>query len=163
MSGGEEVDFKDFSVQIIENEHGALVRHGRKRGPKFEEITKPWTGPIMGDAFVEGGSYLYYFTFGKYRLLHQSTGGFIEDKLVGLQADFALLYPMTRDNAATMLTLLKPPIVFVHHFDEWRRSYSEGLPESNLRRAQRFSRDVNSIKDGIKVIVPKFFEPYTLQ
>jgi L-ascorbate metabolism protein UlaG (beta-lactamase superfamily) len=163
ISGGENFDFKDFSVQLIESEHGSLVHGGQRRQPKFEEVTKPWSGPITRNAFVEGGSYLYYFTFGKQHLLHQSTGGFIENKLAGLRADFALLYPMTKADAATMLTLLKPPIVFVHHFDEWRKSYSEGLPDSNLRRAQRFSRDVNSIKDGIKVIVPKFFEPYTLQ
>ena len=62
ISGSEKLDFKDFSVQVIDSEHGALVRHGRKRQPKFEEITKPWSGPITGDSFVEGGSYLYYFT-----------------------------------------------------------------------------------------------------
>ncbi len=161
--GGAKFDFKEFSVQIIDSEHGILVRGGRRRAPKFEEVTRPWAGPITGDAFVEAGSYLYYFTFGKHRLLHQSTGGFIEDKLAGLQADFALLYPMTKDDVATMLALLKPQTVFVHHFDEWRKSYSEEFLESNLGRAQRFSRDVNSIDERIKVIVPEFFESYTHQ
>jgi len=35
ISGGEKLDFKEFSVQVIESEHGALVRRGRKRRPKF--------------------------------------------------------------------------------------------------------------------------------
>ncbi|HEX2929993.1 MAG TPA: hypothetical protein VHV54_09785, partial [Candidatus Binatia bacterium] len=52
-----------------------------RRQPKPEEVTKPWTGPVRGDAFVEGGSYLYYFTFGNLRILHQSTGNFIEKNL----------------------------------------------------------------------------------
>ena len=86
ISGGENLDFKDFSVQVIESEHGTLVVRGRRTKPKFEEITKPWSGPIMGNAFVEGGSYLYLFTFGKHRLLHQSTGGFIKEKLAGLKS-----------------------------------------------------------------------------
>jgi L-ascorbate metabolism protein UlaG (beta-lactamase superfamily) len=162
ISGGEKLDFKDFSVRVIESEHGALVRQGRKRRPKVEEITKPWSGPITGEAFVEGGSYLYYFTFGKVRLLHQSTGGLIEDKLTGLQADVALLYPMAHDDVAAMLTVLQPKTVMVHHFDEWRVPYSEGLSDSNLRRAQRFVRDVNEIDKRIKVIVPKFFDSHAV-
>jgi L-ascorbate metabolism protein UlaG (beta-lactamase superfamily) len=103
ISGGEKLDFNEFSVQVIESEHGALVRRGRKSRPKFEEITKPWSGPIRGDAFVEGGSYLYLFTFANHRLLHQSTGGFIEDKLTGLRADTALLYPMERSDLAEIM------------------------------------------------------------
>jgi L-ascorbate metabolism protein UlaG (beta-lactamase superfamily) len=67
ISGGEKLDFKEFSVQVIESEHGALIRGGRRRRPKFEEITKQWSGPILGTSFVEGGSYLYYLTFGKSR------------------------------------------------------------------------------------------------
>ncbi|MBI2367337.1 MAG: MBL fold metallo-hydrolase, partial [Deltaproteobacteria bacterium] len=61
IRGGEKLDFKEFSVQVIESEHGALVRRGRKQRPKFEEITKPWSGPITGSSFVEGGSFLYLF------------------------------------------------------------------------------------------------------
>ncbi len=65
---------------------------------------------------------------------------------------------MQRNDIAVMLKALQPTTVFVHHFDEWRTPFSEGIPESNSRRAQRFTRDVNSIDDQIKVIVPKFFE-----
>jgi hypothetical protein len=53
--------------------------------------------------------------------------------------------------------------VFVHHFDEWRTPFSEGIPEANARRAQRFARDVNSIDSGITTIVPKFFESRTFE
>jgi L-ascorbate metabolism protein UlaG (beta-lactamase superfamily) len=158
ISGGEKLEFKEFSVQVIESEHGTLVRSGRRRQPRFEEITKPWSGPIMGDAFVEGGSFLYYFTFGNHRLLHQSTGGFIENKLSGLKPDTVLLYPMQHNDTAVMLKALQPATVFVHHFDEWRTPFSEGIPESNSQRAQRFTRDVNAVDAKITVVIPKFFE-----
>jgi L-ascorbate metabolism protein UlaG (beta-lactamase superfamily) len=163
ISGGEKLDFKEFAVQVIESEHGALVRGGSKRRPKFEEITRPWSGPIMGSSFIEGGCYLYYFTFGKLRLLHQSTGGFIEDNITGLRSDIALLYPMNRSDTAEMLKALQPKTVYVHHFDEWRNAISEGMPERNLKRAQRFARDVNSIDKQIKVVIPKFFETYVVE
>ena len=97
ISGGEKLDFKEFSVQVIESVHGAVMRGGRSRRPKFEEITRPWAGPLMGSSFVEGGCYLYYFTFGKHRVLHQSTGGFIEENLSGLRPDIALIYQMNRN------------------------------------------------------------------
>ena len=161
IHGGENLDFKDFTVKVVESEHGIVRRGGRTRRPKFEEITKPWSGPILGSSFIEGGCYLYYFTFGKLRLLHQSSGGFIEDNLAGLRSDVALLYPMNRSDTAEMLKALQPKTVYVHHFDEWRNSIAEGMPESNLRRAQRFARDVNSIDKQIKVVIPKFFETYT--
>jgi L-ascorbate metabolism protein UlaG (beta-lactamase superfamily) len=91
IRGGEKFDFEDFSVQVIESQHGVLTRSGRRRQPKSEEILEPLSGPVVGNVFVEGGSYLYFFTFGKHRVLHQSTGNFIEENLKGLQPDLAIL------------------------------------------------------------------------
>jgi L-ascorbate metabolism protein UlaG (beta-lactamase superfamily) len=163
INGGDNLDFKDFTVKVIESEHGIVRRGGRTRRPKFEEITKPWSGPILGSSFIEGGCYLYYFTFGKLRLLHQSSGGFIEDNLGGLRSDIALLYPMNRSDTAEMLKALQPKTVFVHHFDEWRNAFAEGIPERNSGRAQRFARDVNAIDRQIKVVIPKYFETYAFE
>jgi L-ascorbate metabolism protein UlaG (beta-lactamase superfamily) len=163
ISGGEKLDLKEFSVQVIESVHGALMRGGRRSRPKFEEITRPWAGPLMGSSFVEGGCYLYYFTFGKYRILHQSTGGFIEENLSGLRPDIALLYPMDRNDVAEMLKALQPKTVFVHHFDEWRSPTSEGMPEQNRKRAQRFANDVRGVNPEIKTVIPEFFGSFTLE
>jgi len=163
IGGGENLKFKEFSVQVIGSEHGILRRGGQTRRPKSEEITKPLAGPVMGNAFVEGGSYLYCFTFGNHRLLHQSTGGFIAEKIAGLKVDTALLYPMERSDLAEMLKVLRPKTVFLHHFDRWRLPFADGLPEPTLGRGRRFTRDVNSIDGNIKVIVPKFFESHELK
>ncbi len=160
IAGGEKLDFPGFSVQVIESEHGAVRRGGRTRRPKFEEITQPWNGPITGEAFVEGGCYIYYFTFGDRTVLHQSSGGFVEEKLAGLRPDVALLYPMNRADTASLLAAAPAKTVIVHHFDEWRASFAEGMPPSNAARAQRFARDVRAIDSRIKMIVPGFFETY---
>jgi len=117
----------------------------------------------MGSSFVEGCSYLYLFTFGNHRLLHQSTGGFIEDHLTGLKAEIALLYPMSQNDLAEIIKELQPKTVFAHHFDEWRKPFTEGMPESNSRRAQRFARDVSAIDKQIKVVIPNFFDSHNLE
>jgi hypothetical protein len=122
--------------------------------PEFQEIKKPCFVPLRREDFRTRSSYLYKFTFDNHRLLHQSTGGFIKDKLVGLRPDIALLYPTQLNDTAVMLKALRPKKVFVHHFDEWRAAFSEGIPESNARRAQRFTRDVNAIDECIKSSSP---------
>ncbi|MGZ8477971.1 MAG: MBL fold metallo-hydrolase [Candidatus Binatia bacterium] len=163
ISGGEKFDFKDFSVQVIESQHGVLNRGGRRRQAKFEEVLRPWNGPIMGEAFVQGGSYLYYFTFGNLRVLHQSTGNFIEDNLKGLRPDVAILADNSNYDWAAALKILRPKIVIIHHYDEWRTPYGDGIPESNKRRAQRFERLIKSVDKQIKVIIPELLKPVVLE
>jgi L-ascorbate metabolism protein UlaG (beta-lactamase superfamily) len=163
ISGGEKLDFKDFSVQVVESQHGVLNRGGRRRQAKFEEVSRPWNGPIMGEAFVEGGSYLYYFTFGNLRVLHQSTGNFIEDKLKELRPDVAILADNSNYDWADALKILRPKTVIIHHYDEWRTPYGDGIPESNKRRAQRFERLIKSVDKQIKVIIPELLKPVVLE
>jgi L-ascorbate metabolism protein UlaG (beta-lactamase superfamily) len=163
ISGGEKLDYKEFSVQVIESQHGFLTARGKKSQPKFSEVTRPWSGPILGNAFVDGGSYVYYFTFGKHRVLHQSTGNFIEENLKGLQPDVALLAENGNYDWPDALKLLRPKTVIIHHYDEWRTPFSDGIPESNRRRAQRFAKIIKSVDNQIKVIIPEFFKPITLE
>jgi L-ascorbate metabolism protein UlaG (beta-lactamase superfamily) len=163
IHAGEQFDFKDFSVQVIESQHGVLTRTGRRRQPKSDEILKPWSGPIMGNAFVEGRSYLYLFTFGKHRLLHQSTGNFIEENLKGLEPDVAILAENSNYEWADAIKILHPKLVIVHHFDEWRAPFSQGISRSNLKRAQRLEQEVKSVDRQIKVIIPEFLMTYTLE
>lgn len=162
ISGGEKFDFKNFSVQVIESQHGVLNRGGEKRQPRSAEITKPLSGPILGRHFLEGGSYLYLFTFGKLRLLHQSTGNFIEEKLHGLDPDVAMLAENSNYEWPQAIKILRPKTVIVHHYDEWRVPFSGGMTAAVRRRAQRLERDVKGVDGNIKVIIPEFLQPFTL-
>jgi hypothetical protein len=116
----------------------------------------------MGNAFVEGGSYLYLFTFGKHRVLHQSTGNFIEENLKGLQPDVAILAENSNYEWANALKILRPKLVIVHHFDEWRAPLSYGISRANMKRAQRLEQEVKAVDREIKVIIPQFLTTYTL-
>jgi L-ascorbate metabolism protein UlaG (beta-lactamase superfamily) len=164
IAGGEDLDFREFSVQVVESRHAILQRSGRRQPAPVEEIAAPLAGPILGKNFVEGGSYLYYFSFGAHRVLDQSTANFIEEKLAGLHPDVALLAEASRSyDLKSALKTLKPKVVIIQHFDEWRAPFSQGLPESNRKRAQRFQRDIAAADDRIKVIIPDFFMTYNLE
>ena len=163
ISGGEKLDFKDFLVQVIKSQHGILTRDGQKRQPRSAEITRPLSGPILGKHFVEGGSYLYYFTFGKLRLLHQSTGNFIEENLQGLEPDIAILAENSNYDWTEALKILRPKTVVVHHYDDWRVPLSSGMTVAVRRRAQRLEQDVKSVDRNIKVIIPDFLQTITLE
>jgi L-ascorbate metabolism protein UlaG (beta-lactamase superfamily) len=162
ISGGEKLDFKEFSVQVIESRHGWV--RGRPPRTQIEEIYRPWQGPIRGADFVEGGSFLYYFTFGQHRVLHQSTGNVIEEKLKGLRPDFMLMnFSHQGYNLSSVLKTLNPKVIIVHHFDNWAAPFSEGISEGSMKRAQRFASDVEAVDSQIKVIIPDFLMSYTLE
>ena len=163
IAGGEKLEFKDFTVQVVESNHGTLTRGGQRRQPRSAEILKPWNGPITGKSFVEGGSYLYYFSFGNRRVLHQSTGSFIEANLKGLQPDVAILAENRNYQWSEAIKTLQPKTVIIHHYDDWRSALALGIPDANLRRAQRFERDIKSINPQIKVIIPEHLQQITLE
>jgi L-ascorbate metabolism protein UlaG (beta-lactamase superfamily) len=163
ISGGEKLDFRDFSVEVIESRHGWRPGMPWPRREN-EEILSPWQGPIRGRDFVDGGSFLYYFTFGQQRLLHQSTGGVIEEKLKGLRPDVALMnFAHRGSNLPSVLKILNPKVIIVHHFDDRTAPLSEGISEGSMKRAQRFASDVRAVDDQIKVIIPNFLTTYTLE
>jgi L-ascorbate metabolism protein UlaG (beta-lactamase superfamily) len=161
ISGGEKLEFADFSVQVIESRHAVLARgRSSERKRVSDEVLKPLNRPIMGADFVEGGCYLYYFTFGNQRVLHQSTANFIPEKLPGLNPDIALLAEGHSYDLASALKTLDPKVILVHHFDQWRAPFSEGMQEENKKRAERFARDIAKVNSQIKVIVPQFLSTY---
>lgn len=163
VAGGEKLEFKDFAVQVIESNHRTLGPGGQQFQPRSAEILKPFESPITGKTFVEGGSYLYYFTFGDKRLLHQSTGSFIEANLQGLRPDVAILADNRNYRWSQAIKILQPNTVIIHHYDEWRSAFALGIPGANLRRAQRFEREIKSVNPQIKVIIPEHLQQISLE
>ena len=163
IGGGENLLARDFSVRVIESRHGWLLRNGKRVQPRSEEVLEPKAAPLLGRDFVDGKSFLYYFTFGRHRILNQSTGNFIEENLAGLRPDTILMAPVQGYDLANALKILDPRTIIHHHFDEWRAPYANGIKQSNVRRAERFVREVKAVNEKIKVIVPSFLATYTLE
>jgi L-ascorbate metabolism protein UlaG (beta-lactamase superfamily) len=163
IRGGENLIEKYFSVRVIESQHGVSRRNGRRSQPKSEELLEPKAAPLLGRDFVEGKSFLYYFTIGKQRILNQSTGNFIVENLAGLQPDTVLMAPVQGYDLGSVLKTLNPQTIIYHHFDEWRTPFEQGIPQSNSRRADSFVREVKAVNEKIKVIVPTFLATYPLE
>jgi hypothetical protein len=97
-------------------------------------------------------------------VLHQSTANFVEEKLSGLNADWALLAEPGRSyNLKTALRALKPKTIIMQHFDDWRAPFSQALPPSRRKRAERFKRDILAVDGAINVIIPEFLKIYPLE
>jgi L-ascorbate metabolism protein UlaG (beta-lactamase superfamily) len=161
IKGGEKFDFGDFSVEVVESLHG--IPQGQYEVSETKELLAP-VNRILGRHFVEGGSFLYVFTFGTRRVLHQSTANFIQDKLPGLNPDMALLAEPGRGyTLKDALGALKPKTIIMQHFDDWRVPFSQALPSPNIRRAERFKRDILAVDGAINVIIPEFMKTYTLE
>jgi L-ascorbate metabolism protein UlaG (beta-lactamase superfamily) len=58
---------------------------------------------------------------------------------------------------------LQPKTVLIHHFDRWQMPLADGMPEEIMRRPRRFAREVADIDKNIKVVIPKYFETYSLE
>ncbi len=161
IKGGEKLDFEDFSVEVIESRHG--VPQGQYEVSETKELVSP-VSRILGRHFVEGGSFVYVFTFGNRKVLHQSTANFVEAKLPGLNPDWALLAePGRAYDLKSALKALKPKTIIMQHFDEWRAPFSQALPPPRRKRAERFKRDILAVEGAIKVIIPEFLKTYTLE
>ena len=83
-------------------------------------------------------------------------------RLKGLQPDVAILAENSNYDWWEALKLLRPKTVIIHHYDEWRTPFSNGIPESNRRRAERFAKLIKSVDDKIRIIIPQFFKPIML-
>lgn len=95
------------------------------------------------------------------------TPRFIEEKLKGLRPDVALLFPAHPYDLASVLKILSPKVIILHHFDHHfdgqRAPFAAGIPEANMRRAERFAHDIAAVDNQIQVIILGFFMTYTLE
>ncbi len=161
ISGGEKLDFKEFSVDVILSEH--RIARGRTSPPRLRELYDP-VSTIVGRHFLIGGSFLYNFTFGSRRVLHQSTANFIVENLEGSNPDVALLAQGYRSyDLDAALRAMKPKVIIMHHFDQWRVPFAEGIKSRNERRARHFRRGIKRVDPRIEVVIPEFLKPYVLK
>lgn len=160
IKGGEKFDLGGFSVQVIESLHETA--EGATPGT-VRTIDKPPGRPIQAGDFVDGGTYLYLFTFGAQRILDQGSGNFRMDRLAGLQPDLILMVPNYTDyDLKTALTALKPKGIIAHHWDAWRDPYQLGITDQNTGRARRFRTDARAVISQVGFTIPQYFQAMTL-
>lgn len=153
IRGGEDYAFDRFSVRVIPSLHSAL--------DDKHVLGKPITviPPVTFDDYEEGGTFNYLVRAGGHEVFVQSTANFIERELTGLRPDIAILAPGLRqeihDYTCRLLHALgDPPLVFVTHFDDWRKPAVAAPPSEDVTR---FVAEVTACAPGTRVVVPTPF------
>ncbi len=129
VSGGENMQFDGFSIEVFRALHG--LDANKQFVYPHSLITVPPT-PTRTDQLYEGGTFIYQITIGdRFSVLLMSTGNFVERDLTGLRPDVAILgatstYTQThRYNERLLGVLNYPGVVMPTHWDNWEKPLTE--------------------------------------
>jgi L-ascorbate metabolism protein UlaG (beta-lactamase superfamily) len=166
VRGGEDYEFHSFSVKVISSLHSPLDhKHYFSSETTPANLKAPLT---LRQIHPEGGTLAYLVRIGGQRILVFGGMNYIEQELVGLRPDVALvgaagsrkeIYDYT---ARLMRVLGNPPLVIPTHWDNFLIPYGASQ-QAAIDAVQEFVREVQSVSRSTSVIVPKYFEAITLK
>ncbi len=164
VKGGEDLQLRGCSVQVIPSLHGILPSSSLFPPPStiFPANAKP---PFrMGQLFVEGGTLAFLIRIAGHQILVFGSMNYIEREVDGLRPDVALIGAMPERRKIYHYTerLLRalgyPPLVMPTHWDRFNVSYDVSQ-QAAIDRLQSFVAEVKSASPNTEVIVPKYFSP----
>jgi L-ascorbate metabolism protein UlaG (beta-lactamase superfamily) len=173
VRGGEDYEFGALSIRVIPSLHGVLrnapylVRDPNAPLPPaaFPSNAKP---PFRVGDFIEGGTLAYLIRIGGRQILAFGSMNYIEREIEGLRPDVALIGAMPErreiyDYIGRLLRALRyPRLVLPTHWDRFNVTY-EVSQEPAIQRLQSFLDEVKAASPKSKVIVPKYFEPISVE
>ena len=167
VKGGEDLQLRGCSVQVIPSLHGILSSGSQFPPPStiFPANTKP---PFrLGQLFVEGGTVAYLIRIAGRQILVFGSMNYIEREVDGLRPDVALIGAMPERHKIYHYTdrLLRalgdPPLVMPTHWDRFNVNYDVSQ-EPAIDRLQSFIAEVKAASPNTEVIVPKYFTPVVM-
>ena len=87
VKGGEDYQFKDFSVRVIPSIHSALNNKHYLDSRTYTEVPET---PLRVSEFIEGGSLMFLVRFSGHEVLTMGSMNFVERELEGLAPDILL-------------------------------------------------------------------------
>jgi len=166
VRGGEDYEFGAFSVRVIPSLHSPLD-HKRY----FSSGTAPpgMKAPLtLLQMHPEGGTLAYLIRFHGHKILAFGGMNYIEREIQGLEPDVVLagaapsrkeIYDYSR---RLMRDLHYPPLVLPTHWDNFFAPYGVSQQPS-VDALQSFVQEIRVAAPNTKVIVPKYFEPISLE
>src|SRR5579859_1562571 len=166
VRGGEDYEFGAFSVRVIPSLHSPLD-HKRY----FSSGTAPpgMKAPLtLLQMHPEGGTLAYLIRFHGHKILAFGGMNYIEREIQGLEPDVVLagaapsrkeIYDYSR---RLMRDLHYPPLVLPTHWDNFFAPYGVSQQPS-VDAVQSFVQEIRVAAPNTKVIVPKYFEPISLE
>ncbi|HWY59530.1 MAG TPA: hypothetical protein VNZ03_34010 [Terriglobales bacterium] len=166
VRGGEDYEFKAFSLKVIPSIHSALD-HKRY----FSSATAPagMKAPLtLEQMHPEGGTLAYLIRFHGHQILAFGGMNYIEREIQGLEPDVALIGAGSSRkeiydySGRLMRALHYPPLVLPTHWDQFLTPY-DASQQSAIDALQSFVQEIAAASPKTKVIVPKYFEPIPLE
>ena len=165
VRGGEDYDFGSFSLKVIPSLHSPLDhKHYFSSATAAAGMKAPLT---LEQMHPEGGTLAYLIRFHGHQILAFGGMNYIEREIEGLTPDAVLvgaassrkeIYHYT---GRLMRDLHFPALVLPTHWDNFTAPYGASQ-QPVLDAVQSFVQEVTSASPNSKVIVPKYFEPISL-
>ncbi len=164
VKGGEDLQLRGCSVQVIPSLHGILSSSSLFPLPStiFPADAEP---PFrLRQLFVEGGTLAYLIRIAGHQIIAFGSMNYIEREVDGLRPDVALVGAMPERHKIYHYTerLLRalgyPPVVMPTHWDRFNVSYDVSQQPA-IDRLQSFIAEVKAASPHTEVIVPKYFAP----
>ncbi|TDR93527.1 MBL fold metallo-hydrolase [Enterovirga rhinocerotis] len=163
VRGGEDYEYKTFSLKVIPSLHSAL---SCKLYKDFGTVPQK-DGPLQLDEFVEGGTLAYQIRIGGREILLFGSMNYIEREVEGLRPDVVFVAsapPRLEIHAYTerlLRSLGRPRLVVATHWDD------QGLPfgasqDKALAQTDAFIREVKAVSPDSEVFVPPHFQTLVL-
>lgn len=162
--GGEDYEFRDFSLRVIPNIHSALDQkhyYNNTRGI-VGNAPRGLTAPLRRRDYVEGGNLAYLLRIAGHEILIMGSMNYIEREMLGLRPDIALVGANSQrleiyDFTGRLLRALgNPALVIPTHAD----AYGDPKPSAAaLADRKKFEQEVAAASPSSRYIFPKWFEP----
>ena len=166
VKGGEDYQFENFSVRVLESIHSAL---NDKHYFDSRTIPATVTAPMKISEFVEGGSLMFLARFKNHKVLTMGSMNYIERELDGLRPDIMLpgvnfsrleIYKYTE----RMMQLTGyPKTVIPSHWDNFRVPYGFSQEKAINDKVKPFIEEVKAASPNSKVIIPVHLETITIK
>ena len=165
VRGGEDYQFRGFSLRVIPSIHSPLDHKHY-----FSSATAPpgMKAPLtLEQIHPEGGTLAYLIRFPRHQILAFGGMNYIEREIAGLEPDVVLMgaggsrkeiYDYT---GRLMRDLHYPALVLPTHWDNFLLPY-EASQQPALEALQSFLQEIAVASPKTKVIVPKYFQPISL-
>jgi L-ascorbate metabolism protein UlaG (beta-lactamase superfamily) len=169
LQPGDVVNFPNGSVKAIHSLHGIFAKPRPGAPPPVPPlIPADRPAPFRLIDYQEGGTLAYLVTIAGKKIVLFGSMNFVEEELVGLKPDIALIGAMPeRHNIddyipRLMRVLGNPPTVLPTHWDRFNVPY-EYTQQPAIDRLQSFLDEVQAASPATKIIVPKYFEPIVIR
>ena len=165
VKGGEDYQFKKFSVRVIPSIHSAL---NDKHYIDSREYTEPPNAPLRVSEFIEGGSLMFLARFKDHDILTMGSMNFIERELYGITPDILLAgvnqsqLGLYNYNERLLNVTGYPKTIIPTHWDNFRLPYNFSQESSIKLKLIPFKRDVARLSPNSDVIIVRHLEKITI-